>query len=562
MSLNRLKVGFKIWLPVLAFAVFVLAIEVFNQWSLLNTLKKERLNKVQAIVETAIAIAEDNHRRAEAGEMTDDAAQLETRDTLRAMVFEGGARVFAFDENGVRVVSNSREQEMGEPSTSAITKSFVDKALKGGGVTRYEGSRTLNGVKSTGVPMAGWSQYFEPWGWVVASTVYVDDIYSAFLASTLKALGIILVGGLAVVGIALASIRNVVRPLKALITDMKELANGNTDIQVVGVGRGDEIGEMAEAMQTFVANENARRELEARQTEQQEYDLQRSRNIQSLCSSFSDRMSGLLSTITGSVDTLQDTSSSLNDAAQRTSEQSDAVSGAAHRASGNTETVAAASEELAASVSEIARQVAASNEIAGQASGQASATNDRIQGLSAAAGKIGEVVTLIQAIAEQTNLLALNATIEAARAGEAGKGFAVVAAEVKELATQTSKATEEISNQISSIQSETNLAVEAIETITETVGKINEISSSITAAVEQQGAATNDIASNIQQAATGTQQVSANIAGVSQAAGLTSEMADRVHAAADSLEAEAKSLRAEVGSFLEEINRNSTTQAA
>ncbi|MEJ8475489.1 methyl-accepting chemotaxis protein [Roseibium algae] len=562
MTLNRLGIGFKIWLPILSFAIFVMGIVTYNQSSLLTTLEAERIAKVRALVETAVAMAGENYARAQAGDWTDEEAQIMTRDAIRAMVFEGGARVFAFDENGVRVVSNSRDKEGGEPSTSTTTRGYIANAKAGGGVNHYLGSRTLNGVKTSNVPKAGWSELFKPWGWVIASAVYLDDVYSAFWWSTAKLAGVLALGGAFVIAIAIAAIRNVVRPLKALTTDMTGLASGNTDITIVGAGRGDEIGEMAQAMETFVANENERRTMAANQVERQEVDLQRSRNIQSLCGGFRDTIASLLDTISGSVDSLQKSSTSLNAAAQQTSSQSETVSGAAASASSNTETVAAASEELAASVTEIARQVASSNQIATQASSQAAETNNRIQGLSAAAGKIGEVVTLIQAIAEQTNLLALNATIEAARAGEAGKGFAVVASEVKELATQTSRATEEISAQISSIQGETKLAVDAIGAITETVGRINEISTSITAAVEQQGAATNDIAMNIQQAAEGTQQVSSNIVGVSQAAGLTREMADNVHGAAESLDTESRTLREEVGLFLDGINQNSSTEAA
>ncbi|WP_430513072.1 methyl-accepting chemotaxis protein [Pannonibacter phragmitetus] len=554
--LNRLKIGLKIWLPIGCFAIFVVFLGIYNQLQLADTLERERIAKVRALVEVGRSIAEENHAREKAGELTRDEAQTLTRDAIRSMIFEGGARVFAFDNTGVRVVSNSKDKEGGEPSTSEITRTFIANAQKGGGVQYYSGDRTLNGVTTKFVPKAGWSEAFAPWGWVIASAVYLDDVQAEFWSSTFELIGVLLAGGLAVTGVAVISIRNVVRPLRALTEGMKQLAAGNTQVAIEGAGRGDELGDMAAAMETFVRNERERRELELDVVRRQQQDAERAGNIQLLCTGFSGKIGALLDVIGRSVDSLKQTSGALGGSALKTSEQSETVAAASRQASANTETVAAASEELAASVSEIARQVASANEIAAHAADQAEQTNERIQGLSAAAAKIGEVVSLIQAIAEQTNLLALNATIEAARAGEAGRGFAVVAAEVKDLATQTSRATEEISAQIASIQGETSQAVGAIAAITTTVGRINEISSSIAASVEQQGAATNDIAANIQQAASGTQQVSATISEVSAAATQTSQMAGSVSDAAGQLEQEAQNLRDEVSDFLEGINRN------
>src|SRR5207253_10906343 len=135
----------------------------------------------------------------------------------------------------------------------------------------------------------------------------------------------------------------------------------------------------------------------------------------------------------------------------------------------------------------------------------------RITELSSAASRIGDVVKMITAIAEQTNLLALNATIEAARAGEAGRGFAVVASEVKALASQTAKATDEIGTQIAAMQTATQDSVGAIKEIGGTIGRIAEIATTIAAAVEEQGATTQEIARNVQQAAHGTSEVAGSI---------------------------------------------------
>ena len=163
------------------------------------------------------------------------------------------------------------------------------------------------------------------------------------------------------------------------------------------------------------------------------------------------------------------------------------------------------------------------------------------------------MVELINSIAGQTNLLALNATIEAARAGEAGRGFAVVASEVKVLAEQTAKATDEISQQISGIQAATRESVGAIKEIGDTIGLMSEISSTIAAAVEEQGAATQEISRNVQQAAQGTSQVSSNITDVQHGASETGSASSQVLSAARSLSSESNRLKLEVGKFLDTV---------
>jgi methyl-accepting chemotaxis protein len=214
------------------------------------------------------------------------------------------------------------------------------------------------------------------------------------------------------------------------------------------------------------------------------------------------------------------------------------------------QSVASATEELGSSVNEISRQVQESSRIAIDAVKQAENTDGRIVQLSHAAGRIGEVVKLITAVAEQTNLLALNATIEAARAGEAGRGFAVVASEVKALAAQTAKATDEIGTQIAGMQSATQDAVVSIKEISQTIGRISEIATTIASAVEEQGAATQEISRNVQQAAQGTSQVAGNISDVNDGASETGSASAQVLASARSLSSDSNHLRLEVDKFL------------
>ena len=237
-------------------------------------------------------------------------------------------------------------------------------------------------------------------------------------------------------------------------------------------------------------------------------------------------------------------------AAEETSRQSTGVASASEQASMNVETVASAAEQLSGSISEISRQVARSSDSTRHAVEEANRANDQIRNLAEAAQRIGDVVKLINAIAAQTNLLALNATIEAARAGEAGRGFAVVASEVKSLASQTAKATEEISANIAEMQATTEQSVQAVQTISRTIGEINDVSTSIASAIEEQGAATKEIARNVQQASAGTAKVSSNAGGISQAADDTGRIASRFDTASGKIGGEVNTLRAEVEKFL------------
>lgn len=257
--------------------------------------------------------------------------------------------------------------------------------------------------------------------------------------------------------------------------------------------------------------------------------------------------------IVAHADQVKNVSRSMGEIAVDTAGRAGAAAEASNGASSNVQTVASASEELTSSISEISRQVEMTSKMVTDANGEAQESNAKVSALREAAGRIGEVVDLIKGIADQTNLLALNATIEAARAGEAGKGFAVVASEVKELATQTSKATEDIGAQIAAIQSQTEGAVSSISGIAETMVKVNEYTTAIATAVEQQGAATQEISRNVTEAAEGTEVVAHNVEGVSEAAKTTTDSANEVEGSAERLQEQAGHMKKEVDDFLQEV---------
>lgn len=353
------------------------------------------------------------------------------------------------------------------------------------------------------------------------------------------------------VGVLLS--RRIAKPITGITSIMQHLAAGNTDLDIPGLDRGDEIGAMAQSVDVFRQNAVERERLEAEQREAQEQRERRTHAVDELIRSFDQQVTEGLGVVSSAATEMQSTAQSMTGIADNTSKQSTAVAAASEEASANVQAVSAATEELSASVNEISRQVQESGKIAQSAVTEADRATVQVEGLVEASNRIGEIVDLINDIASQTNLLALNATIEAARAGEAGKGFAVVASEVKGLASQTGKATEEIASQISAIQDATKDAVGVINGISETVRRINETASGIAAAVEEQGAATSEISRNVMEAARGTQDVSANISQVNASAAETGTAADQVLSATRELSQQSDSLSQQVKTFLEQV---------
>ncbi|AND88390.1 MULTISPECIES: methyl-accepting chemotaxis protein [Bradyrhizobium] len=369
--------------------------------------------------------------------------------------------------------------------------------------------------------------------------------------STSLVLTLLALVGIAIVGFAgLATMRAIQGPMRHLNDTMLNLVQDKLDNRIV-IERDDEIGEALRNLQTVqTIIRFSRDEVQAVQRRAEE---QRKAGMTKLADGFEAAIGEIVETVSSAATELEASASTLSSTAGRAQELATVVAAGSEEASTNVHSVASAAEEMSSSVHEIGRQVQDSTRIASEAVSQAHATTERVSELSRAASRIGDVVELINAIAGQTNLLALNATIEAARAGEAGRGFAVVASEVKALAEQTAKATGEIGQQVGGIQAATQESVGAISEISGTIARLSEISSAIAAAVEQQRAATQEIARNVQQAANGTQQVSSNVGDVQRGASETGSASSQVLSAAQMLSRDSNRLKLEVGKFLNSV---------
>ncbi len=544
--LKNIKIANKL-LIIFAVVIFGLLLqESLALFSLKSNLLEEKKLKVKNVVETSHGVVEYYYKLVSQKKISEAEGKFGAANTLRAIRYEGSEYFWINDMKPTMIMHPFKPEMEGkdlsenkDPNGKMLFNEFVKvvKNEKAGFVDYYWPKPNVKDP----VAKISYVKGFEPWGWIIGSGIYIDDLDALFWSKARRSALVLFIILLIIGTLSWIAVVSVTKPIIKGVDFAQKMSDGDLT-NSLDIEQRDEIGQLAKALNKMGAN---------------------------IRQMFKDIVTGV-HTVTSATTELSAISSQMSQGAQQTSGKANMVATAAEelssnmssvaaameQASTNIHTVATATEEMTSTIGEISRNTEKARNITATAVGQSVEINNKINNLGIAAREIGKITEAITAISAQTNLLALNATIEAARAGAAGKGFAVVANEIKELAQQTATATEDIKNKIGGIQGFTTMAVSDIEKISQTIKEVNEIVTTIAAAIEEQTVVTKDIAGNIAQAAMGIQEVNSNVAQTSTVAGsIAQDIADVNQAAGEmsSSSSQVKISAAELSKVAEQI---------
>ncbi|CCE03576.1 cache domain-containing protein [Bradyrhizobium sp. STM 3809] len=513
----------------------LLGLALFQALNLSTSLRQQRQMELEHLVQSALSIVRDEYDRAGRDKTDMAIAQQRAAERVGKLRY-GNADYFWINDLTPRMVMHPIKpeldgQDLRDTKDPAGKRLFVEFAetvkRKGTGVVDYQWPKP---GKDTPQPKISYVAGFEPWGWVIGTGVYIDDLETQVWESARQVIWAALVVMMLIGAITLFIARRASKALASMTAALNRLGQGDFDIELPGLMRGDELGDMARSIEQFKlkaierAQDLAREEQERRAAT----DRMKARALQEMAETVEQETNKAVGEVAQGTDVMARNASSMTDSAMTLGQNSNSVAAAAEQALANTQTVARASAQLAESISEISTQVTSSRELTARAVTASSDAQLTVAKLSEAANKVGAVTSLISEIAGQTNLLALNATIEAARAGEAGRGFAVVASEVKSLAEQTARATNEIAQQISEIQESTKASVASIGAIGEVIRSVEAVSSTIANAIQAQSSVTMEISRTVEETSHAAREVATQIASVSREATETGRRASHI----------------------------------
>ncbi len=554
-SISRLPVAWRLHLATLVAVLSLGLVSATIYVMQAGRLEQQRVTTLRAVVQGAVAIVAHYQNEAAQGHMDTAAAQAAALTALRATRYLGDEYLWVNDLTP-RVIMHPIKPELDgkdvsglvDPAGQHMFLTIVHVAkTTGSGVVPYLWPRP---GEAQPVPKLSYVQLFRPWGWVIGTGVYVDDVIAARhrLAATL-ALLTLLSGGLVAAVIGWLG-RSVAQPVRHLTTATDHLAHNRLDADIPGLARGDEFGALARALAILRDKARERERLEQQIQADRALADRRHAALEQNTQDFGASISGVMTMLGGAADQMRRSAGEMTGAAEDTRTRAGVTTTDAKAATQNLASVAAAAEEMAASANEIGRRIQDVTGATDHAVEAARSSDRMVRDLIGSVEEIGSVVQMISAIAQKTNLLALNATIEAARAGEAGRGFAVVAGEVKALATQTRDATGEVSTRIAAVQASTTDAGEAIAGVTRAIDRVREAAAEIAASIAEQGAATREIAATVQAVSVSTDATVGAMAALSAVADRSGETSRQVLTAADAIARQADTLREEVDLFL------------